>query len=151
MATTVVIPEIITKIAIEYALDAQKMAHTGVSGVKIGACVIASKIKNPTIDDFHLFPGNNIEIASSRGYHAESVALVKAISDGYPYIHACVVTGSDDGHRAAMCGYCMQDFLYCAPDCDIIVAKPDGSIKLQVSLKERNGEYGYYGKGRLQI
>lgn len=135
-------------VAIKKAIEATKNAHTQISGVKVGAAVIAFNKEKNLCD---IFSGCNIELASSRGFHAESVALSKAISEGFPVIGGCVVTGSDDNHMAAMCGYCMQDFLYANPDCEVLVARMDGSIKLKVSLRERNGEYGYYGKGRLQI
>jgi cytidine deaminase len=130
------------------AIDAIKNAHASISGVRVGAAVVAY---DKTGRQANIFTGCNIEYATSRGDHAESVARVKAISEGYPIIKAVIVTSNSDSHQAAMCGFCMQEFSYCAPDCEVIVVRLDGSQKLRIPLAERNGKYGYYGKGRLQI
>lgn len=139
--------DIIIRKAIKKAIDATENAHTAISGKKVGACVIAAD----KYGSLEYFTGCNIELATSVVYHAERVALVKAISEGYPTIKMCVVTSTNEDQKAAMCGYCMQDFMYANPDCDIVVANMDGSMKFITTVKDRNGPNAYLGRGKLQL
>ena len=112
--------------------DAVEFAQSRVSGHKVGACVVA---KNP-YDEYGYFSGCNIELAASKNYHAESVALVKAISQGFSNILEVHVTSSSKEQQAALCGYCRQDFMYVNPDCMIFVYNPDRTLKIKVRLIE---------------
>lgn len=134
--------------AIDTAFDMLQHAQVGLSGHRVGAAVIASSHKKePT---HKVFGGCNIEFsAGAYNIHAERLALVKAISEGYTEISYCFVTSSNFEQRAAMCGYCMQDFMYVNPNCIIIVLNPDKSEKIRISVLKRNGEYAYLGKGRI--
>lgn len=135
------------KRAIKMAIEAMQHAHVAISNHRVGACVVATNKEGK----IKLFTGCNIELATSVVYHAERVALTKAVSEGYPYILCCIVTSLNDDQQAAMCGSCMQDFMYANPNCGIVVVKPTGEIKLVTSVTERNGKYAYLGKGKLQI
>ena len=112
------------------AFDALDFAQSGVSGHRVGACVIARN----KYDEMGYFHGCNIELAASKNYHAESVALVKAISQGFPKIESVYVTSSNAEQQAALCGYCRQDFMYVNPETMIFVFNPDKSLKIKVRL-----------------
>lgn len=123
-------------------------AHVGISGKRVAANLIAQNKKGQN----NRFLGCNIELATSKVYHAEEVALTKAISSGYPFARLCMVTSTNEGQQAAMCGYCMQTYMYANPDCVIVVVNPeDKSVKLATTVRERNGPYAYLGKGKLQL
>jgi cytidine deaminase len=111
----------------------------------VGAAVVASNGLGNRI-----FGGCNIELATKDCWHAEEVALMKAISEGYTYIKAVFVTSTSEEQRAALCGHCMEIFNRCNRDCHIYVLNPSGSMKLAISLKERNGPYAYNGSIHLK-
>src|ERR1041385_1413553 len=102
------------------AMDMLKYSRANISGNKVGACVVAQNEAGGTTT----FGGCNIELATSKVYHAEEVALSKAISEGYPYILECWITSLSEQQRAAMCGYCLQHYAYANPDCRIVVLNP---------------------------
>lgn len=133
--------------AIKWAIEAIKNAHAGISGTRVGACAIA---KNRA-GDYGVFSGCNIELANSNGWHAEEVALMKAISEGHPYIECMVVTSGSDAHAVACCGYCLQNISYANLDCRIIVVNLEGKIKIDTTARKRQGENGYLGKGKLEL
>lgn len=141
--------EKVIRVATNKAINATKNAHVAISNHRVGACVIA--YPDTASNQYRLFTGCNIELATSIVYHAERVALVKAISEGYPVIDTCVVTSSHNDQQAAMCGYCMQDFMYANPTCRIIVVDMLGRVKINTTVLKRNGKYAYLGKGKLQI
>jgi cytidine deaminase len=132
-------------IARDFAFDALKSAQVGISGRRVGACVIATD-KMGTIG---IFSGCNIELANSMGIHAERVALVKAISEGYTKIETVCVTSSSKEQRAALCGYCRQDYMYVNPDCKIYVFNPDKTIKIKTTVI-RTMRYPYLGAVRIK-
>jgi cytidine deaminase len=64
--------------------------------------------------DSSIFSGCNIEISFSRAFHAENVALLKAISSGYTNIKAIGVTSdSKTKQAAAMCVDVCVDKIIC--------------------------------------
>lgn len=127
------------------ALRALLYSQANISGHKVGAAILASDGRGTT----SFFRGSNIELATSKCWHAEEVALVKAIAEGFRDIRAVYVSSTNTDQRAACCGYCMQSLMYANPDAEIVVVNMDGSIKLRTTVKERNGPYAYWGKGRL--
>src|SRR5207245_5413322 len=107
------------------------LAQAEISKVRVGAAVLATNSKG----DSSVFSGCNIEISFSRAFHAENVALLKAISSGYINIKAVGVTSdSETKHEATMRGCCRQDYMYLNPDCMIYAFTPDKSIKLYVRI-----------------
>jgi cytidine deaminase len=120
-------------------------SQAGISNVRVGAAVLASNSNG----DSSIFPGSNVEISFSRVFHAETVALLKAISNGYTNIKAVAVTSDSETQRAALCGYCRQDFMYVNPECMIYVFNPDKTLKLKVRLIDTM-KYPYLSKGRIE-
>jgi cytidine deaminase len=131
--------------AITRAIDMLQLAQANISGHKVGAVVIAENVNGAQ----RYFSGCNIELATSKCWHAEETALINAITHGFRKPLACFVTSNNVDQRAAMCGYCMQTFMYANPKCLIYVIDTDGSIKLVTTVEERNGPLAYHGKGRL--
>jgi cytidine deaminase len=122
------------------------LAQSEISKIRIGAAVLAINSKG----DSSIFSGCNIEISFSRAFHAESVALLKAISSGYTNIKAVAITSdSDTKQGAAMCGCCRQDYMYLNPDCMIYVFNPDKNLKLKVKIIDTM-KYPYLSKGMIK-
>jgi cytidine deaminase len=122
------------------------LAQAEISKIRVGAAVLATNSKG----DSSVFSGCNIEISFSRSFHAENVALLKAISSGYINIKAVGVTSdSETKQEAAMCGCCRQDYMYLNPDCMIYVFSPDKSLKLKVRLIDTM-KYPYMSKGMVK-
>ena len=125
---------------------AMSLAQAEISKIRVGAAVLATNSKG----DSSVFSGCNIEISFSRAFHAENVALLKAISSGYINIKAVGVTSdSETKQEAAMCGCCRQDYMYLNPDCMIYVFNPDKSLKLKVRLIDTM-KYPYMSKGMVK-
>ena len=125
---------------------AMSLAQAEISKMRVGAAVLATNSKG----DSSVFSGCNIEISFSRAFHAENVALLKAISSGYINIKAVGVTSdSETKQEAAMCGCCRQDYMYLNPDCMIYVFNPDKSLKLKVRLIDTM-KYPYMSKGMVK-
>jgi cytidine deaminase len=123
-----------------------KFAQCNLSNTEVGASVVAYN-KDGTIK---IFGGCNIEFAAgAENAHAEQVALYKAISEGYLHVTHVFVTSSSFTHRAALCGRCLHWFSYVNPECMIVVLNPDGTEKLSVTVRERNGVFGYNGNSKL--
>jgi cytidine deaminase len=121
-------------------------AQAEISKIRVGAAVLAINSKG----DSSIFSGCNIEISFSRAFHAENVALLKAISSGYTNIKAIGVTSdSKTKQSAAMCGCCRQDYMYLNPDCMIYVFNSDKSLKLKVKLIDTM-KYPYLSKGMIK-
>jgi cytidine deaminase len=122
------------------------LAQAEISKIRIGAAVLAINSKG----DSSIFSGCNIEISFSRAFHAENVALLKAISSGYTNIKAVAITSdSEIKQGAAMCGCCRQDYMYLNPDCMIYIFNPDKSLKLKVKLIDTM-KYPYLSKGMIK-
>lgn len=141
------VEEYVLDAAIKMAIEAEKIAHNGVSGTRVGACAVAHTKEGKV----GIFSGCNIELANSKGWHAEEVAMMKAISEGYPYLDAVIVTSRSESHQAAGCGYCLQNISYANLDCIIMVVDMKGNVKVQTTARERQGEHGYFGTGKLLL
>lgn len=124
---------------------ALSFAQAEISKVRVGAAVLAvNKTGKRSI-----FTGCNIEISFSRVFHAENIALLKAISAGYTKIRAIAVTSSSsDKQKAAMCGCCRQDYMYLNPDCMIYIFNSDKSLRLKIKLVD-SMVYPYAPKGKI--
>ena len=122
------------------------LAQAEISKIRIGAAVLAINSKG----DSSIFSGCNIEISFSRAFHAENVALLKAISSGYTNIKAVAITSdSETKQGVAMCGCCRQDYMHLNPDCMIYVFNPDKSLELKVKLIDTM-KYPYLSKGMIK-
>lgn len=120
-------------------------AQAEISKVRVGAAVLAV---NQT-GDSSIFTGCNIEISFSRVFHAENVALLKAISAGYTGIRAVGVTSdTKEKQNAAMCGCCRQDYMYLNPNCTVYIFNSDKSLRLRVKLID-SMVYPYAPKGKI--
>ena len=122
------------------------LAQAEISKIRVGAAVLAINSKG----DSSIFSGCNIEISFSRVFHAENVALLKAISSGYINIKAVAITSdSETKQGAAMCGCCRQDYMYLNPDCMIYVFNRDKNLKLKVKIIDTM-KYPYLSKGMIK-
>lgn len=120
-------------------------AQAEISKVRVGAAVLAIN----GMGERSLFTGCNIEISFSRVFHAENVALLKAISAGYTKIRAVAVTSdSKEKQKAAMCGCCRQDYMYLNPNCMIYIFNSNKSLRLKVKLIDSMA-YPYAPKGKI--
>jgi len=120
-------------------------AQAEISKVKVGAAVLAIN----RMGDSSIFTGCNIEISYSRVFHAENVALLKAISSGYTGIRAVGVTSdSKEKQNAAMCGCCRQDYMYLNPKCTVYIFDSDKRVRLRVKLID-SIVYPYAPKGKI--
>jgi cytidine deaminase len=119
---------------------AVSFAQAEISKVRVGAAVLAIN---------GIFTGCNIEISFSRVFHAENVALLKAISAGYIKIRAVAVTNaSKEKQKAAMCGCCRQDYMYLNPNCMVYIFNSDKSLRLKAKLIDSMA-YPYAPKGKI--
>lgn len=119
-------------------------SQANISNHKVGACLIAS-----SSNGIKLFDGSNIELSHSTCWHAEEIALVKAISEGYIIPELVCVTSTSKTQQAALCGYCRQHFMYVNPECKILVVDLDGKILIQTTvIKTMN--YPYLAKYQLK-
>jgi cytidine deaminase len=124
---------------------AVSFAQAEISKVRVGAAVLAIN----GMGERSLFTGCNIEISFSRVYHAENVALLKAISAGYTKIRAVAVTSaSKEKQKATMCGCCRQDYMYLNPNCMVYIFNSDKSLRLKVKLIDSMA-YPYAPKGKI--
>lgn len=124
---------------------AVSFAQAEISKVRVGAAVLAIN----GMGERSLFTGCNIEISFSRVFHAENVALLKAISAGYTKIRSVAVTSdSKEKQKAAMCGCCRQDYMYLNPNCMVYIFNSDKSLRLKVKLIDSMA-YPYAPKGKI--
>jgi cytidine deaminase len=124
---------------------AVSLAQAEISKVRVGAAVLAIN----GMGERSIFTGCNIEISFSRVFHAENVALLKAISAGYTKIRAVAVTSaSKEKQKAAMCGCCRQDYMYLNPNCMVYIFNSDKSLRLKVKLIDSMA-YPYAPKGKI--
>lgn len=128
------------------AFVAMNLAQAWVSNIRVGAAVLAYNRDAQS----SIFPGCNLEISFSRAFHAETVALLRALSSGYTDIRAIAVTSDKIAKQgAAMCGCCRQDYMYLNPYCLIYVFSPDRSLKLEVKLIDTM-KFPYLMKGMIK-
>lgn len=120
-------------------------AQCNISGHAVGACLVAKNNEG----SIGYYGGCNIELSTSRVFHAETVALTNAISDGYRKFIGIVVSSKSRKQKAALCGYCRQDYMYADPNIPIYILEPNGDIKLYVEHVIDTLKYPYMGKGKL--
>lgn len=139
--------------AAKEAVKQTSFSQANISGHKVGAAVLAYPSKGLIRYGLpNVFGGCNIELAAGGlNLHAEKVAVAKAISEGCPYVTHLFVTSTHPEQRAALCGYCLQDMMYVNPDCLVTVLGVDGKELFTVTVRERNGEYGYKGTGAMKL
>src|SRR5687768_18510574 len=109
--------------------DQLEFSQCEMSGVKVAACLIG-KNKEGNLKYFY---GSNIEVSRGIVYHAEEVALIKAISEGYTQIINISLTSNNEKYLVPLCYSCRALFNYINPKCQIFVENPDGSLKLSVT------------------
>lgn len=120
----------------------RKNTYTNISGHKVGACLAVRDHD----DRIKYFTGMNIEISTSLVFHAERVALISAMREGYTDFLAIGVTSKDKA-QATMCGYCRQDYMYINPEIEVIVFNSDGSVGIREKLIHTMN-YPYKGTGK---
>lgn len=117
------------------------LAQCGMSHVNVACCLIANNGKSS-----NKFFASNIEIARSVVYHAEEVALIKAISKGYTKPIHVYITSTSDKHLVPMCLKCRYIYSYINMDCNVTVLDKNLQPKLTTSIKD-SVNYPYYGQG----
>jgi cytidine deaminase len=93
-------------------------AHSPISNIRVGIGMLAY---SDIVKDTQIFMGSNLEIATSLVFHAERVALLKALSTGYWKPLALVLVSNSVETKVPLCGYCRQDYMYVAPEMKIRV------------------------------
>jgi len=99
------------------------------------ACII-SGIKHSGNPEYQTFGGFNIEFSSSDVIHAERMALVSCVSEGFYPSHLYVTSSRSEGNPVYMCGNCRQLFSEVNEKMDITVFNPDGMIKGRTTLNK---------------
>lgn len=93
--------------------------------------------------DGKIFGGMNIETYGHKGYHAEEVALIRALAEGYNGVDfkRVVVVFQDAGHdeveafpACPSCWFWFYEFTH--PDFEIISADLNGNVHYRALLKE---------------
>jgi cytidine deaminase len=108
------------------AAAATEHAYVPYSHYPVGAALLAA--------DGTLYTGCNVENAAyPASICAERVALVKAVSEGRRDFSTIVVVTRDGG---SPCGVCRQMLFEFSPDMQVVMARPDGHITAQGSLRE---------------
>jgi cytidine deaminase len=108
---------------VKYALKARKNSYSPYSGFRVGAALLTRSGAIVT--------GCNIE-NSSYGLTicAERTALFKALSDGYSAFTAIAIASDEDGFTPP-CGACRQVLIELAGDVDVVMARPDGTFRIE--------------------
>lgn len=109
---------------IQAAGEARTHAHAPFSGYAVGAAVRTA--------DGDVYRGCNIESSSySLTICAERVALFGARASGASEVHALAVVGPlHRGGPTPPCGACRQVMYELAPDARILLATPQGSVRV---------------------
>jgi cytidine deaminase len=122
-----------------------EFSQCGMSGVKVAACLIGKNKEN----EFKAFYGSNIEISRGNVYHAEEVALIKAISEGYTELWIIFLTSNDERYLVPLCYSCRAIFNYINPRCSISVLDKDLNLKESVILSDTM-KYPYQSRGFIK-
>lgn len=116
--------EILTPL-VQAAIDSANRAYAPYSHYAVGAVLRAT--------DGTLYTGCNVENASYPvTICAERTALVKAISEGHQTFDLLVVATVNGG---APCGLCRQMLYEFSPDLRVIMARFDGTITGETTLR----------------
>lgn len=130
-----------------FASKAMKYSQAPISGKHIGVYLLSALTKSNT-RTIGSFLGCNIELATSMVFHAERVALVKSLSEGYKYPLELHLIADNKESCAALCGYCRQDFMYLNPHMRILVYHPNGDPKSDNILIDLMNS-PYLGKSKI--
>jgi len=107
---------------IEKAQEARQKAWAPYSRFKVGAALLSKGGR--------IYTGCNIELSSfSLTLCAERVALFKALSEGERDFKAIAIV-ADGLPLCPPCGACRQALWDFAPDIQIILANPEGEVKV---------------------
>ena len=117
-------------------------ALCGNSGVSVAALLVAQDKRGETAE----FTGANIEVARGIVYHAEEVALIKALNEGYTKPLHIYLTSPSDAHRVPMCLICRGKFFYVNCDCVVTVLNTKFEPALTTTVRE-SVNYPYFGRG----
>lgn len=132
-------------------------AQASISGHRVAAAVFAmrkakskskKRLETEGSDLFKVFGGCNLEISISTVFHAEAIALYKALSEGYTKIQAVGVTSDHEDQIKPLCGACRQLYMYINPKTTIYVFGKDKKIKLKVKLIDTM-RYPYISRGKI--
>lgn len=119
-------PEPLMADLVRAATAAADFAYIPYSHYPVGAALVTS--------EGQVYTGCNIENAAYPStICAERTALVKAVSEGKREFTTIVVTTRDGG---SPCGTCRQMLFEFAPDLRVIMARFDGEIVAEGSLRE---------------
>jgi cytidine deaminase len=111
---------------VEAAGQARRWAYAPYSKYAVGAAILTSSGK--------IYDGANVENAAyPTTMCAERVAVYKAVSEGERSFQAIAVVTENGG---APCGSCRQVLAEFGLDTLVIVARTDGSVVSEVSLRE---------------
>ncbi|MBN1266822.1 MAG: cytidine deaminase [Anaerolineales bacterium] len=122
---------------LQAAQQARLSAYTPYSKYKVGAALLTESGK--------IFTGVNVENAAYPvSICAERTAIFKAVSEGERKFSAIAVVTENGG---SPCGSCRQVMAEFAPDMQVFIAKTDGTIDLETTVKELLP--AYFGPGDL--
>jgi cytidine deaminase len=111
---------------IRAATAATEHAYVPYSHYPVGSALLAA--------DGTVYTGCNVENAAyPSSICAERVALVKAVSDGQREFKTVIVATRDGG---SPCGTCRQMLFEFSPDMWVVMARFDGEIVAQGTLRE---------------
>lgn len=130
--------------AIEASVLTREYSQCGISNQKIGASLIARNKEGISA----IFSASNIELSTSINIHAEQLALLKAINEGFTFPEAVFVTSVSETCHVPMCLLCRGWYYYVNPDLDIYVVGLDKRIKMFRKLSDTVTD-PYLGKSRL--
>lgn len=123
-------------------------ARCNISGHRVGATI---KACDPDTRETYCTGAANIELSTSAVYHAEVLALLKAIGAGYTRPLSVYVTSTNPKKAAAaMCGICRQHYMWANPDCEIFVVDTEANLRLQTKVVDTL-LHPYLGKGKLHV
>lgn len=131
-----------------FASKAIKFAQAPISGKHIGVYLISAMSESNTRSTGS-FMGCNIELATSMVFHAERVALVKALSEGYKFPLELHLIADNEESCMPLCGYCRQDYMYLNPYMRILVYHPNGDPKHDNVLIDLMNN-PYLGKSKIK-
>lgn len=111
---------------IRAATEATEFAYVPYSHYPVGSALLAA--------DGTIYTGCNVENAAyPASICAERVALVKAVSAGQRDFKTVIVATRDGG---SPCGICRQMLFEFSPDMWVVMARFDGEITAQGTLRE---------------
>lgn len=130
------------------AVERLDYAQCNISGHRVGSALVS---QSPTTGMVGDFVAANIELATSAVYHAEVLALLRAIGAGYTKPIAVYVTSTNPKKAAAaMCGICRQHYMWANPNCEVFVVDTDANLRLHTKVVDTL-LHPYLGRGKLHV